>query len=115
MAERRPTPQQLLRLWKQACEEEPDLNARVVWFGNGIADWIENAPPAPLDELQLDSRTYNALRRSGISTVQAVERLNTQELMLIRCIGLNSAIAIRKALQRWRTTQRDGCRANASG
>lgn len=51
-----------------------------------------------IEDLKLDVRIYNALRREGVSTIEQLARLSEDELRTIRTLGSGSIGEIRAAL-----------------
>lgn len=103
------TPSQLLRLWHRSAGTEEE---RVVWFGNRIADELldegSEGERASLLELRLNPTTYRTLRRAGYEWIDQVAKLSVRELKTIRMVGLNRAIQIRQAIERWKLTRPAG-------
>jgi DNA-directed RNA polymerase alpha subunit len=55
-------------------------------------------PSTPLDELSLNTRAYNALRRDGIETVEQVLRLTDEQLLGVRNLGAKGLAEIKASL-----------------
>lgn len=93
------TPQQLHQLWHQQSGELE--SQRLMGFANAVLTLARNLhvpEEQPLEVLDLSTGPYNALRRAGLHTVEAVARLNERQLMDINNIGAKYALWIREAV-----------------
>lgn len=93
------TPLQLNQLWHQQSGELE--SQRLMGFANAVLTLARNLhvpEEQPLEVLDLPTGAYNALRRAGLHTVEAVARLNERQLMGINNIGAKYALWIREAV-----------------
>ena len=59
--------------------------------------------PTPLIDLRLSNRAYNALRRAGIGTIEALESCTTEYLKLnVANFGIQSANEVEDAIAAYR-------------
>lgn len=105
------TPHQLRQLWQQQSGELE--SQRLMGFANDVltlARSLHEPEEHPLEVLDLPTGPYNALRRSGLHTVEAVARLNDRQLMAINNIGAKYAQWIREAVDSFTArAQREAC------
>lgn len=48
---------------------------------------MENFKNMPIEDLNISVRSYNCLRRHGVSTVEELSKLTKEELMRVRNLG----------------------------
>lgn len=53
----------------------------------------------PISDLKLSTRSYNALRRGGIKTVQELEKKSERDLLNLREFGVKSLAEVQEALR----------------
>ena len=56
-------------------------------------------PYTPIEELELSIRSYNCLKRAGISTVGQLKKLTDEDFMKIRNFGMKSLIEVKGILK----------------
>lgn len=64
-----------------------------------ITNWLDKE--SYIDKLLLSNRTYNALRRQGIVTIEQLISYTDQDLLKIRNLGMKSLEEVRTKLQRY--------------
>jgi DNA-directed RNA polymerase alpha subunit len=63
--------------------------------------------PTPLIDLRLSARAYNALRRAGIDTIEALESRTTEQLKLnVLNFGIQSAEEVEGEIAAYRRAHR---------
>jgi len=55
----------------------------------------------PIEELQLENKEYNALKRAGIDTVEQLQNYSPEKLLKVRSIGPISLDKITNAFEKW--------------
>lgn len=98
-------PEDLERLWRASSSFGGTYHARAMWFANAVMDEMEGLKPidcTPIQALGLPTAETNALLRAGYQWVEQLNGLGTRDLVRVRQVGLNRAIQIRLAIERWR-------------
>lgn len=96
--------QLLFRALKSMQRQE---SRRYIIFGRkGYDSKIAQAQEAkrknpPIEELDLDTRSYNALRHAKILTIPQLSQKTDEELLKVKCFGVKSLKLTRKALNRY--------------
>ena len=60
---------------------------------------INKLPPVPIERMQLSVRSYNALKRANIQTVQDLAKLTIEDIKMIRNLGSKSIDEIINAVE----------------
>lgn len=105
------TPSQVLQLW----HSQPRFNfhSQLIGFANALTRALQTgrlpqAGKVQLQELNLPTMAYNALRRAGYAYVEELEGLTANELLLINHVGATSVKQIQEAVAAWRRRRRPG-------
>lgn len=105
------TPSQVLRLWHR--QPRTNEHNRLIAFSNDLArtllqGQIPEQQRVLLNELNLPTLAYNALRRAGYTYIDEVAGLSARELQLINHVGPGLAQTIHKALAAWQQQHAPG-------
>lgn len=82
----------------KATLEEEDIEPLVKKKANEMLGKIA----IPIEELDLSVRAYNCLKRSGINTVNQLQKKNANDLMKIPCLGQNTLREIMAKLEEYK-------------
>lgn len=100
--------QLLLRALKSLQKQE---SRRYILFGrkgydlNMAQEQEAKRKSPPIEELDLDARSYNALRRVKVLTIPQLVRMSDEELLRIRNFGEKSLKITRKAIEKYLYTK----------
>ena len=85
---------------KLARETAPDSSEGNPEMQEDFLDQLDDDEPStPLEDLQLSERTYNALKRAMINTVERLREMTDEELFKVRNLGMKSLREIRQKLK----------------
>ena len=66
-----------------------------------LEDFEKETADYTIDVLGLENATYNALKRSGLTTVSAIKKTSDKALLLIRGFGKKALIDLRTCIEKW--------------
>ena len=81
---------------KEECSEEEIEKSDC--FDDEFDDEPEDNPSTPIKKLDLSVRSYNCLKRGGITTVEKLRTMSDDELMRVRNLGRKCIYEIREKL-----------------